>query len=86
MPDITYEETKRAIAMVAMLRLQNNCAEESLWQKATYTYQVYKQTDKHNCHFPKYFEKLEHTRLKVFTASETFEPLGLLPKIKKLSC
>ena len=52
----------------------------------SHLYKVYKQRDKHNCHFPKYFEKLEHTRLKVFTASETFEPLGLLPKIKKLSC
>ena len=46
MPDITYEETKRAIAMVAMSsRLENNCAEESLWQKTTYIMRTSRETN-----------------------------------------
>ena len=46
MPDVTYEETKRAIAMVAMSsRLENNCAEESLWQKTTYIMRTSRETN-----------------------------------------
>ena len=82
MPDVTYEETKRAIAMVAMSsRLENNCAEESLWQKTTYIMRTSRETNTFVTSQNILKKNWKYTRLKVFTASETFKPLGLLPKI-----